>query len=96
MVIANRLKAHGFRVLGIGDADWGNLDKALRGDLAEYCRADLACYSGNEELLARYAGEIVLHMPMDSKVMGDYAYLVLTETQERRRELLAAVSELRG
>ena len=47
---ANRLKAHGFRVLGIGDADWGNLDKALRGDLAEYCRADLACYSGNEEL----------------------------------------------
>ncbi|MDP2866257.1 MAG: carboxylate--amine ligase, partial [Elusimicrobiota bacterium] len=47
---ANRLKARGFSVLGVGDADWENLDEALRADLAEYCRADLACYSGNEEL----------------------------------------------
>ncbi len=150
---AGRLKARGFNVLGVGDADFGCLDEALRCDLAEYCRADLACYSGNEEidkekyspvlstaryladkygppsclesfnewwlpldkvccyaarvfdrpyllpheeLLARFGGEIVLHMPMDSKVMGDYAYLVLTETQERRAEILAAISELRG
>lgn len=50
----------------------------------------------HEELLARYTGEIVFHMPMDSKVMGDYAYLLLTKTQERRKELLAAVTELRG
>ena len=49
-----------------------------------------------EELLARYGGEIVFHMQMDSKVMGDYAYLLLTETQERRKEILAAGSELRG
>ena len=47
---ANRLKARGFSVLGIGDADWGNLNETLRADLAEYCRADLACYSGNEEI----------------------------------------------
>ncbi len=46
----NRLKARGFNVLGIGDADWGNLDPALQADLGEYCRADLSCYSGNEEL----------------------------------------------
>ena len=50
----------------------------------------------HDELLARYGGEIVLHMPMDSKVMGDYAYLVLTETQERRKEILAGISELRS
>ena len=49
----------------------------------------------HEELLARYGGEIVLHMPMDSKVMGDYAYLVLTETQERRKEILEKISELK-
>ncbi|MBI4350434.1 MAG: carboxylate--amine ligase [Elusimicrobia bacterium] len=47
---ANRLKARGFNVLGVGDADWGCLDEALRSDLAEYCRADLACYAGNEEI----------------------------------------------
>lgn len=50
----------------------------------------------HEELLARYGGEIVLHMPMDSKVMGDYAYLVLTETQERRKEILGRICELRS
>jgi hypothetical protein len=50
----------------------------------------------HEELLARYGGEIVFHMPMDSKVMGDYAYLVLTETQERRTELLAKISGQRS
>ncbi len=48
---ANRLKARGFNVLGIGDADWGCLAPELRDDLAEYCKADLACYSGNEELV---------------------------------------------
>jgi len=38
----------------------------------------------HEELLAELGGEIVFHMPMDSRVMGDYAYLALTESQERR------------
>ena len=53
----NRLKAHGFTVLGVGDADWDSLDEGLRADLTEYCRADLACYCGNEELdPGRYAG----------------------------------------
>ena len=53
---AKRLKARGFNVLGIGDADWGNLDPALQADLGEYCRADLSCYSGNEELICeKYA-----------------------------------------
>jgi len=47
---ANRLKARGFNVFGIGDADFGCLDESLRGDLTEYCRADLACYTGNEQL----------------------------------------------
>ncbi len=48
---ANRLKARGFNVFGIGDADPGSLDGGLRSDLTEYCRADLSCYSGNEDLL---------------------------------------------
>jgi len=53
----NRLKARGFTVLGVGDADWSCLDEELRADLTEYCRADLACYSGNEELdPGRYPG----------------------------------------
>lgn len=47
---ANRLKARGFNVLGIGDADWGCLDPDLRADLGEYYKTDLACYAGNEEL----------------------------------------------
>jgi len=47
---ANRLKARGFNVFGIGDADWGCLAPELRGDLAEYCRTDLSCYVGNEDL----------------------------------------------
>lgn len=50
----------------------------------------------HEELLARYGGEIAFHMPMDSKVMGDYAYLILTETQRRRAEILARITELRS
>jgi len=29
-------------------------------------------------------------------VMGDYAYLVLTETQERRKEILERISQLRN
>jgi hypothetical protein len=54
---ANRLKARGFNVFGIGDADWGGLDGGLKADLTEYCRADLSCYSGNEELnFEKYAG----------------------------------------
>ncbi|PIU20826.1 MAG: carboxylate--amine ligase, partial [Elusimicrobia bacterium CG08_land_8_20_14_0_20_59_10] len=44
------------------------------------------------ELLRRYAKEIVLHMPMDSKVMGDYAYLVLTEDQQQRAEILQQIA----
>jgi len=49
----------------------------------------------HEELLARYAREIVYHMPMDSKVMGDYAYLVLTATQERRAEIVGRITEMK-
>lgn len=53
---ANRLRSRGFNVLGIGDADWGNLDGGLRSDLTEYCRADLSCYAGNEALIGeKYA-----------------------------------------
>ncbi|OGS50583.1 MAG: hypothetical protein A3J79_01050 [Elusimicrobia bacterium RIFOXYB2_FULL_62_6] len=48
---ANRLKGRGFRVLGMGDADWGALAPELQADLAEYCRADLSCYAGNEALI---------------------------------------------
>ncbi|MCX5786471.1 MAG: hypothetical protein NTX59_12375 [Elusimicrobia bacterium] len=47
----NRLKAHGFIVLGVGDAEWGAVDDGLKADLAEYCRADLACYAGNEAII---------------------------------------------
>lgn len=51
----NRLKAHGFNVVGVGDADFNCLDEGLRSDLAEYCRVDLACYSNNEDIdPARY------------------------------------------
>jgi hypothetical protein len=46
----------------------------------------------HEELLALYGREIVFHMPMDSKVMGDYAYLVLTDTQARRAEILERIT----
>lgn len=53
---ANRLKAHGFLISGLGDADWGALAPELQGDLAEYRRADLSCYNGNEELIpGKYA-----------------------------------------
>ena len=61
----NRLKARGFCVLGVGDADWGALDAELRSDLAEYCRADLACYDGNE----------ALHSGKYSSVLAAVAYL---------------------
>ena len=56
---ANRLKARGFNVLGIGDADWGCLDPALQADLAEYCRADLSCYAGNEDPVGEKYASIV-------------------------------------
>jgi polysaccharide deacetylase 2 family uncharacterized protein YibQ len=49
----------------------------------------------HDELLARHGREIVFHMPMDSKVMGDYAYLVLTETQDHRKEIVSEISALR-
>ena len=54
---------------------------------------DRAYKLSHDELLERYGSEIVFHMPMDSKVMGDYAYLVLTQTQEQRAEILARISE---
>jgi hypothetical protein len=47
---ANRLRARGFNVFGLGDADRGSLDGNLKADLTEYCKADLACYAGNEAL----------------------------------------------
>ena len=47
----------------------------------------------HEDLFYNFGREIVFHMPMDSKVMGDYAYLTLSDTQERRTELLERINE---
>ena len=72
---ANRLKARGFNVLGVGDADWWNLCESLRSDLAEYCRADLSCYSGNEELAGdKYAAVLSAVRSLTDK-HGHAAYL---------------------
>ncbi len=71
----NRLKARGFTVLGIGDADWGALDGELRADLAEYCRADLNCYDGNENLTGeKYARVLSVAQYLKNKY-GPPAYL---------------------
>ena len=71
----NRLKARGFTVLGIGDADWGCLDGDLRADLAEYCRADLSCYDGNENLTCeKYAPVLAAAQYLKDKY-GPPAYL---------------------
>lgn len=42
--LANRLKAKGFNVVGIGDADWGSLVPESQADLTEYCRVNMDCY----------------------------------------------------
>lgn len=42
--LANRLKAAGFTVVGIGDSDWGSLNPELQRDLAEYCKVNMNCY----------------------------------------------------
>ncbi len=42
--LANRLKAKGFTVVGIGDSDWGSLPPELQGDLAEYSKVNMNCY----------------------------------------------------
>lgn len=72
---ANRLRARGFSVLGVGDADWGSLDEALRRDLAEYCRADLACYSGNEELVPGKYAAVLAAVRYLAEKHGRPAYL---------------------
>ena len=72
---ANRLKARGFSVLGVGDADWGALDEALRADLAEYCRADLSCYSGNEELIGEKYASVLSAVRYLAEKHGPPAYL---------------------
>ncbi|OGS14129.1 MAG: hypothetical protein A2234_10925 [Elusimicrobia bacterium RIFOXYA2_FULL_58_8] len=72
---ANRLKARGFNVLGVGDADWGSLDGALRADLAHYSRADLACYCGNEELACDKYSELLATVRHLTETHGPAAYL---------------------
>ena len=72
---ANRLKARGFSVLGVGDADWGALDEALRADLAEYCRADLSCYSGNEDLIGEKYAPVLSAVRYLAEKHGPPAYL---------------------
>ena len=74
-LFANRLKGKGFNVLGVGDADWGNLDEALRADLAEYRRADLSCYAGNEELVPEKYSAILSAVRQLTEKHGPAAYL---------------------
>ncbi len=49
----------------------------------------------HNDIMARFGSEIVFHMPMDSRVMGDYCYLTISDSQERREELRRAITELR-
>ncbi|NLO92569.1 MAG: hypothetical protein GX410_11350 [Elusimicrobia bacterium] len=49
----------------------------------------------HEDVLARFGGEIVFHMPMDSRVMGDYAYLLKTSSQQRCFEIISEISATR-
>ncbi|MBI4861294.1 MAG: carboxylate--amine ligase, partial [Candidatus Riflebacteria bacterium] len=44
------------------------------------------------EVLSRFGDAIVHHQPMDSPVMGDYAYLVLTPDQKTRQEIAEAIT----
>jgi len=46
----------------------------------------------HEDLLSRFGDEIAFHMPMDSKVMGDYAYLVRAASQKRCFEIIKDIS----
>lgn len=72
---ANRLKARGFNILGMGDADWGALAPELRGDLTEYCRADLSCYSGNEVIDQDKYGSVLAAAAYLSDKYGGLEYL---------------------
>jgi hypothetical protein len=46
------------------------------------------------EVMARFEASISHAQPMDSAVMGDYAYLLLTDDHERRRRLTAEITAL--
>ena len=50
----------------------------------------------HEQLLERFPEEIAFHMPMDSKVMGDYAYLLRARSQERCFEIIKEISAVHG
>ena len=55
--LADRLKARGFTVVGIGDADWGTLHNELQGNLTEYCKVNMNCYKEDGSIdQAVYAG----------------------------------------
>ena len=49
----------------------------------------------HEEIMRQFGNEIVFDMPMDSRVMGDYCYLTLSESPERCEELRRFITELR-
>ena len=71
----NRLRFRGFNVFGIGDADWGSLDPALKTDLTEYCRVDLSCYAGNEELRGEKYASILAAAEYLKNKYGPVEYL---------------------
>ena len=49
----------------------------------------------HEEIMRQFGSEIVFDMPMDSRVMGDYCYLTLSDSPERCDELRRLITELR-
>ncbi|MFZ2961037.1 MAG: hypothetical protein WA705_29510 [Candidatus Ozemobacteraceae bacterium] len=69
------------------------------------CTCDLICFYtarvnrlkykfSHEELLARLGDHIVFSHPMDSPVMGDFAYLGLAADHEERRRITEEISQL--
>ena len=50
----------------------------------------------HDQLMERFPDEIAFHMPMDSKVMGDYAYLLCAQSQERCFEIIKEISAAYG
>jgi len=45
----------------------------------------------HDEIMAKAGERVVFHMPMDSKVMGDYTYLLLAQNHDERRKLFSLV-----
>lgn len=46
----------------------------------------------HEEIMEKYRRNLVFSCPMDSPVMGDYAYILLAEDHEERKRLTADIS----